>query len=109
MGLDSLLRQVCITKGVGDVLAFGAGITKGYCNSQGIDINPEILNKGLIFGPLAIQAGAGAYGGLIKGISDEDNRVHTSFAVKSGVFGFGLGALEMVLGYCMGYALGRAF
>ena len=107
MGLDSLLGHVYITKGISDVLAFGAGIAKGYCNAQGIDINPEILDKGLILGPLLIQVGVGAYyNGLIEGISDEDNQNYTPFVLKGGVLGFGLGALEMGLGYCIGYTFG---
>jgi len=106
MGLNSLLRQVYITKGVGDILTVGAGIAKGYCNAQGIDINPEFLDKGLMLGPLAIQTGAGAYSGLIEGISDEDNQSYAPFAVKSGALGLGLGALEMGIGYCIGYTLG---
>ena len=106
MGLDSLLGHVYITKGISDVLAFGAGIAKGYCSAQGIDINPEILDKGLILGPLLIQVGAGAYSGLIEGISDEDNQNYTPFVVKGGVLGLGLGALEMGLGYCIGYTFG---
>jgi hypothetical protein len=105
MVLDSLIRQIYITKGVGDVLAFGAGIVRGYCNSQGIDTS-EILDKGLLLGPLAIQTGAGAYSGLFEGISNEDNQNYTPFAIKGGVLGLGLGTLEMGIGYCLGYTIG---
>ncbi|MBS3064795.1 MAG: hypothetical protein J4472_03200, partial [DPANN group archaeon] len=66
-----------------------------------------ILDKGLILGPLLIQVGVGAYyNGLIEGISDEDNENYTPFVVNGGVLGFGLGALEMGLGYCIGYTFG---
>ncbi|MFA5856416.1 MAG: hypothetical protein WC867_03595 [Candidatus Pacearchaeota archaeon] len=105
MVLDTLIRQIYITKGVGDVFAFGAGVTKGYFNSQGIDA-PGILDKGLVLGPLAIQAGAGAYSGLFEGISDEDNQNYLPFAIKGGVLGLGIGALEMGIGYCIGYTIG---
>ena len=106
MGLETLLGQVFLPKGVGDILAVGAGLAKGYCNSQGIEINNQLLDNGLKFGPLILQAGAGACSGLIEGIGDEDNSKYSPFALKGGLLGLGLGAIEMGLGYCVGYTIG---
>lgn len=109
MNLDSLIIQTHITKGIPDVLAFGSGVAKGYCSAQGIDINSEILDKGIILGPLAIQAGVGAYSGKLGAISDEDNKNYAPFIIKGGFLGLGLGALEMGAGFCIGYTLGGLF
>ena len=106
MGLDSILRQVYITKGISDALAFGAGIARGYCSAQGIDITPEILEKSILFGPLAIQTVAGGYSGLIDGIIDVTNKNYTPSAIKGGALGLVLGVTEMGIGFCIGYTMG---
>ena len=85
-------------------MAIGTGIARGYSNSRGIDIAPEMLDATLKFGPLLIQTSAGAYIGLIEGISEHES--YSKHAIKGGVLGLGLGALEMGVGYCVGYTLG---
>lgn len=106
MKLETVLRQICFTKGIGDICALSAGFAEGYCNSQGIEINNFLLDKGLKFGPLVFQSGTGVYSGLTESISDEDNTNHSHSAIKGGILGLGLGALEMGLGYCIGYTTG---
>lgn len=106
MVLESVLRQIHLTRGVADAISLGAGFAKGYFNAQGLDINPEILETSVGVAPLVIKGVVGAYVGLCDGISDEDHVRPVSSAVKGGAFGLAVGALEMAIGYCIGYTLG---
>lgn len=103
---DSLLMHIYSSKGLGDIVALGAGAVKGYCSAQGIEMSPRILKDGLIVAPLLFQTWMGGQSGMIEAISDEDNRSYFPSALKGGVLGLGLGALEMGLGYCIGYTIG---
>lgn len=107
MKLENLLRQVKMTKGIGDIFALGSGLAQGYCHSQKINLDNSLLDNGLKFGPLVIQTGIGASNGLLEGISDEDNQDYSPFILQGSLFGLGLGAIEMGLGYCIGYTLGE--
>lgn len=104
MSLNNIFKQISLTRGIGDILAVSAGFAKGYCNAQGIEIDNSLLNNGLTFIPLVLQTGAGAYTGLSEGITDDVDQKYSPLAINGGLLGLGLGALEIGLGYYIGYA-----
>ena len=106
MTLENLLSETRLTKGIPDVIAFGAGMTKGYCDATGVSITP-ILNYSLLIAPTVIQTAVGAYTGVLEAVSDEDNESCAPFVVKRGLLRTVIGAIETALGYCIGYTAGK--
>lgn len=111
--------------------SLGAGAALGFCHAQGITIEKQTLEDMLTYGPAIVQGAGGALtGGIIGGMFGieafarliENSRlpvfkkVATAACVAGigavslgglgGVIGAALGALETVVGYGAGYAVG---
>ena len=106
MALENLIQRIKFTKGIPEIIALSAGAYKGYCDSQGIPMTSEVIDASLKYGPTMIHSEIGAYLGLLKGISDEDNTSYTGSVIKGGFTGALVGAIETVLGYSLGYTVG---
>ncbi len=107
MLLERYLEGIKFTKGIPEIIAFGAGAYKGYCDSQGILMPSEVIDASLKYAPTFIHAEIGGYLGLVKEIIDKDNTSYLASVIKGGFVGAVVGAIETGLGYSIGYTVGN--
>jgi len=105
MSMHDLLYSQYLTKGIPDVLAFGAGVTKGFCDASGIPL-ASLLDNSLKFGPFALQTLLGMYSGMTTSIAEHDDNC-MGRVVGTGAFEALIGAAETALGYCVGFTVAK--
>jgi hypothetical protein len=100
--LDTVILQMYRSQGSTDIYAVLAGAVDGYMAAHGFKTN-TFYNRFLEVSPLVIQSAMGAKSGLDIGIAHHENN---GYIAKGAALGLGLGALEVGIGYCLGYAFG---
>ncbi|MBT3690687.1 hypothetical protein HOG16_00400 [Candidatus Woesearchaeota archaeon] len=91
-------------------ISLGAGGYHGFCDAQGIPIDKEGAEFALKYGPTFLRGGEGAIkGGLVGLISFSSAAAMgtTGGVIVGGIWGSATGAVQTLIGYGLGYVVGR--
>jgi len=95
--LGSLRREVLM-----DLASVACGAYKGYCDAKGIEIDNEMVERGLIFGPTVVHA---LYG-YINGAKFDEKEMGFGERMGGAARGMGFGAIRGAVETGIGYGLG---
>jgi hypothetical protein len=106
---EHIRDQILTTRGIPELIAFGAGACMGYCDSKGVPMDPAFLGPTLYLTPPVVHAMATA-SGLEQGLSNPKNSdVYANFMFKQGASGVAQSITELGIGYGIGRIAGNLF